>query len=98
MRSRSLTEGKELNFSRERAIPPVRRSDDCVEEDASLAIERHPEIDASRVELTVKDGTVLLTGAVQDLRSKRAIEGAVSRVPGVKTIANRLTLIKDVAG
>lgn len=98
MRSRSMTEANpRLTFSKERVFPHVQRADDCVEEDASLAIERHPEIDASRVDLIVKDGVVTLSGIVDDHRSRRAIEGAVSRVPGVISITNHLTLIREAA-
>src|SRR5262245_37157774 len=55
-----------------------------------------PEVDASAVGVAAKDGTVTLTGFIDNYRGKLAAERAAKRVRGVRGVANdievRLTL------
>jgi osmotically-inducible protein OsmY len=54
---------------------------------------RHPEIDASDIEVDVRpDGVVVLTGSVPDRRSKRLADDIAGEVWGVRDVDNRLTL------
>ncbi len=46
------------------------------------ALERRADHEAGRIEVTVRDGVVTLTGNVRNYREKRAIIGAVSHAPG----------------
>ncbi len=67
-----------------------RRSDDRIKEEVSDALERHPQIDASELEVDVKDGIVTLKGHVEERRIKRMAEDAIENLPGVRDIRNEL--------
>lgn len=66
------------------------RSDDRIRELVSEALTDDGEVDASRIEVTVKAGEVTLTGAIEDRRMKRLAEDCVEAVPGVKDVHNQL--------
>lgn len=57
-----------------------------------------PEIDASEIEVHVREGTVTLTGTVEDRRSKRMAEDAVEDLAGVKDVQNQLQVARGKAG
>lgn len=67
-----------------------RRSDDRIREDACEALERHPQIDASEIEVEVKDGVVTLRGHVEERRLKRLAEDSIESVSGVRDVRNEL--------
>ncbi len=67
-----------------------KRSDDRIREDACEALSVHPEIDASDMEVDVKDGIVYLTGSVESRLVKRMAEDLIENVPGVMDIRNEL--------
>lgn len=69
-----------------------KRSDERIKEDVSDLLERHPYIDASEIEVNVKDGVVILSGSVEDRRTKRMTEDAVENLPGVKDVRNELNV------
>jgi osmotically-inducible protein OsmY len=46
--------------------------------------------DASGIAVDVSGGVVTLAGPIGDDDAKRRVEDAVRRVPGVKTVINRL--------
>jgi|GEM_PF-2930815 len=69
-----------------------RRSDDRIKEDVSDALERNPEIDASEIELDVKDGVVTMRGHVENRRTKRLAEDVIENMYGVKDVRNELTV------
>ncbi len=66
------------------------RSDDRIKEDVCEAICQHGDIDASNVEVEVEDGTVTLSGTVEERRMKHLIEDAIEEVSGVKDVANQI--------
>ena len=66
------------------------RSDDRIREDVSERICYHPYIDASDVEVQVKDAEVTLTGEVDDRRTKRLLEDVAEDVRGVRDVHNRV--------
>lgn len=70
------------------------RPDERVREDAFLALERHPDIDPADIEISVKDGSITLTGTVDNFSIKRAAEIAVHSIPGVRMLRNGL-LVKS---
>lgn len=72
-----------------------RRADDTIREDVCEALAYHPSLDASDIEVEVKEGEVTLTGTVADRASKRHAETAVEHVRGVLDVHNRLTIRKD---
>lgn len=73
-----------------------RRSDERIKEDASDALERNALIDASEIELDVKDGVITLRGHVEDRRTKRLSEDVVGGIYGVKDVRNDLTVDQSI--
>jgi osmotically-inducible protein OsmY len=70
------------------------RSDDNIRDEVCMALERHPRIDASEIEVDVKEGVVTLKGNIHDRPAKRLAEDIVEWLPGVKDINNQLTVDK----
>jgi len=69
-----------------------RRADDRIREDVCECLTRHAHIDATEVEVRVKDGEVTLTGTVERREEKRLAEDAAERVPGVQDVHNQLRM------
>ena len=55
-------------------------------------LERRAEREAERIQVTVHDGMVILSGKVNSWPEKRAILGAVSHAPGVHTVRDNLRI------
>jgi osmotically-inducible protein OsmY len=53
---------------------------------------RDPHVTDKEIGLAVKDGVVTITGTVAGFDDKWVVESAVERVPGVKAVANALTV------
>ncbi|HEX3476386.1 MAG TPA: BON domain-containing protein, partial [Kofleriaceae bacterium] len=68
------------------------RSDERIREVVCEALTDDGEIDASRIEVSVKGGEVTLTGAIEDRRMKRLAEDCVEAIPGVKDVHNQLRI------
>jgi osmotically-inducible protein OsmY len=66
------------------------RSDERIREDVSDRLMEHPEIDASDVEVKVKNRVVTLTGTVDDRYAKRLAEDIAETVMGVSDVMNQL--------
>jgi hypothetical protein len=66
------------------------RSDERIREAVCEALTDHDDIDATNVEVSVKNGEVALTGTVEDRTMKRLAEDCVERVPGVRDVHNQL--------
>lgn len=66
------------------------RSDDRVREEVSDALEQDHWIDASEIEVNVKDGIVTLSGQVGTRKMKRLAEDCVSDLRGVKDVINTI--------
>jgi osmotically-inducible protein OsmY len=56
------------------------------------AFERHADLDADKVHVTVLDGTVTLTGEVHSWHEREDAENAARAAPGVRGIKNDLSL------
>lgn len=69
-----------------------RRSDERILDDSSDALYRCAEVDASDIEVSVKDGVITLNGAVETRLDKKVAEMTVERVPGVIDVDNRLVI------
>ena len=74
-----------------------RRSDERIHEDVCETLQRHHEIDASEVEVTVKSGVVKLSGTVDERRTRRMIEDVIDHIPGIQDIENHLRTKNYVA-
>ncbi len=70
------------------------RSDQRIEEDLSEQLMENPYIDASDVEVEVRDRTVFLRGSVNTKWMKYSIEEIAEEVFGVKDVENRIKLNK----
>jgi hypothetical protein len=66
------------------------RADERILEDINDRLCDNPYIDASNVEVSVKDREVILTGSVDDREAKRLAEDIGESVSGVKNVENRL--------
>lgn len=67
-----------------------RRSDERITEDVNQALMDHPDIDASEIEVSAKNGEVTLRGSVADRWAKRQAEECIEHVAGVQDIRNEL--------
>lgn len=67
-----------------------RRSDARITEEVCERLTRHPDLDASDVEVHVADGEVTLEGEVEDRQAKRLAEAIAERAVGVNDVHNRL--------
>jgi osmotically-inducible protein OsmY len=67
-----------------------RRSDERIREEVSEELYRHPEIDASEIEVQAQNGEVTLTGKVEDRHQKRLAEDLAERCSGVTDVHNQL--------
>jgi osmotically-inducible protein OsmY len=65
-------------------------SDDRVREDVCEILARDSEIDASDMEVEVKDGVVFLKGRVENRQTKRMAELNIENLPGVNDVVNQL--------
>lgn len=67
-----------------------KRSDQRIEEDINEQLTRHHDIDATDVEVEVRNGEVTLKGMVDDRHAKRMAEDCAEQVSGVKQVHNML--------
>lgn len=56
------------------------------------ALERRADHEAGRIEVSVREGVVTLSGKVRNYGEKRAILGAVSHAPGVNSVTDHLRI------
>jgi hypothetical protein len=76
-----------------------KRADDRIHEDVCEVLARHPGIDASEIEVQVKDGHVFLKGEVDSRFTKRRAEEVIDHISGVHDVRNELTVRRqDVEG
>lgn len=66
-------------------------SDDRVRDDVCEILARDSEIDASQMEVEVKDGVVFLKGHVENRQTKRMAELTIENLPGVNDVVNQLS-------
>lgn len=68
------------------------RSDERIREEVCEALYRDYHVDASEVEVDVKEGIVTLSGTVDSRQSKRAAEQCVENLTGVSDVHNRVRI------
>jgi len=66
------------------------RFDDRIYEDVCERLTQDPKIDASHIEVRVKDGIVHLSGMVDSREQKRYAEDCVEKIRGVRDIENKI--------
>ena len=62
------------------------RSDERVKEHVNELLMEHDEIDATHVQVDVKNGEVSVTGTVEDRQQRRAIEDLIEGMPGIQNV------------
>lgn len=67
-----------------------RRSDERIQEQLNDALTDDDMLDASDIEVTVKNGEVTLSGTVKNREAKRRAEDIVEGVSGVSNVENRI--------
>lgn len=67
-----------------------KRSDERILDEVSETLYRHPDIDASEIEVAVEKGHVYLSGWVSSRQMKRMAEAAVEFIMGVEDVHNNL--------
>ena len=72
-----------------------KRSDERIREIICDLFCNDPHLDASDMEVEVKNGNVILTGSVEDLFAKRLAEDLAESVLGVVNIDNRIHVNQD---
>lgn len=72
-----------------------KRSDDRIKEDVHEALTWNNEVDASEIEVEVKEGEVTLSGSVVDRRTKRLAEELIEDISGVHDVSNQLKIKKE---
>jgi osmotically-inducible protein OsmY len=68
------------------------RSDDRIREDVCDLLTEDDSIDASELDVRVRDGIVTLSGTVEDRRGKRYAEDLVESCRGVKDVRNEIRI------
>jgi hypothetical protein len=84
----SLSQG--VDQFRGRGPRGYRRSDDRIREEVCDCLTDDDHLDASNIEVMVKDGEVQLTGMVSSRNDKRWAESLAERISGVKEVQNSL--------
>jgi BON domain len=74
------------------------RSDERLRELVSEALSDDDQIDASQIQVTVKDGEVTLSGIVDDRRTRREAEDCVANISGVRDVQIQLRVKDDRRG
>jgi osmotically-inducible protein OsmY len=73
-----------------RLVPEAEPRD--VKREIEAALLRSAEIDSGRVHVEVRDGEVVLTGAVRNWDERQRAEDAAWSAPGVSKVDNQLTI------
>lgn len=73
-----------------------KRSDERVHEDVCEVLYRHEGVDATEIEVNVKDGDVTLSGTVHNRQAKRWAEDAIYDLPGVGDIHNNIRISRHI--
>lgn len=71
------------------------RSMERVREDASDRLTEDPFVDASKIEIWIKDNDLILSGTVETKFEKRRAEHLVESVPGAKHVQNNLRVAEN---
>jgi hypothetical protein len=75
-----------------------KRADERIREEICDRLLGETGIDASEIDIQVKNGEVMLSGTVQHRDDKRRVEDLVDRVLGVKDVHNQLRKAATTAG
>jgi len=71
------------------------RSDERIREHVCETLTDDDRVDASNIEVSVKDGEVTLSGTVGDRHTKRLAEDCIESLFGVKDVQNHIRVVRD---
>lgn len=74
-----------------------RRADESVYADVCEALTDDSEVDATNIEVSVKDGEVTLSGEVRSREEKRRAEDIADRIAGVRDVHNTLKIYSSMS-
>ena len=74
------------------------RSDDRIREEVCDCMTEDPMLDASEIEVAVRQGEVTLCGSVTSREQKRRAEDVAERISGVRDVTNQLRVTRDAMG
>ncbi|AGH95400.1 BON domain-containing protein [Pseudobdellovibrio exovorus] len=74
-----------------------RRSDDRIKEEVCEALEYDSDVDASEIDVSVKEGICTLTGSISSRQMKRQAEACAENVRGVQDVRNDLRVDTTLA-
>ncbi|NBP50833.1 MAG: BON domain-containing protein [Actinobacteria bacterium] len=74
------------------AVEPASADPDAIKMQIERALERRAEREARRITVSVRDGTVTLSGSVHSWSDRSAVERLVGNSPGVRTVDDRLVV------
>ena len=88
--------GKESERVSHRGRGPknYQRSDDRIREEVCERLTMDHDVDASEIEVDVKDGVVTLSGTINDRHAKRRAEDVCESVRGVKDVQNNVRVTR----
>ncbi|MCE3289794.1 MAG: hypothetical protein K0R83_1806 [Caulobacter sp.] len=86
----AASDGERQGEHRGRGPADYRRSDDRIREDVNDRLTDDAHIDASGIQVAVKDGEVTLSGTVDSRFAKRHAEDLADRISGAKHVQNNL--------
>lgn len=72
-----------------------RRTDERIQEDASEALYKDWHVDASHIEVSVKDACIYLRGSVGTREDKKRAERCVEHLSGVEDVHNELKIKRE---
>lgn len=90
----TYVEHGEIKHYRGKGPKGYRRSDERVRDDINDTLTDDRFLDASDVEVEVRDGEVVLSGTVADKNAKRRAEDLAESISGVKHLENRLRIAR----
>jgi osmotically-inducible protein OsmY len=74
------------------AVEPASADPEAIKMQIERALERRAEREARRITVSVRDGTVTLSGSVHSWSDRSAVERLVGNSPGVRTVDDRLVV------
>ena len=74
-----------------------RRSDEHLKEEVSEALYRNQSVDATDIEVSAKDGLIILSGTVDSREAKRVAERCAENVSGIEDVQNNLRVKRNEA-
>ena len=73
----------------------VPNSDELIHEEVHMILEHQPEIDTSDIDVSVRNGVVILEGSVREPLDMRHVDEAIQMVAGVQNLENRVRILQD---